>query len=146
MGTFNDARSNCLQVCQKDLRITISLTPFLKYSKTRTEQFKEHCNGGVNAASQCIIFGMATTHSISLSIHQVHQGRKIEMMFLLWVNDCFITGPEKNVNKEAKAFGRLFTITNETPDNALHEYAGCKIDDRTKEYIKLTQPVKIGRF
>ena len=67
------------------------------------------------------------------------------MMFLLWVDDCFITGPEKNVNEEAEAFGRLFTITDETPDNVLHEYVGCKID-RTKEYIKLTQPVKIGRF
>tara|TARA_B100000780_G_scaffold239015_1_gene180618 strand:- start:385 stop:4227 length:3843 start_codon:yes stop_codon:yes gene_type:complete len=67
------------------------------------------------------------------------------MMFLLWVDDCFITGPEKNVNEEAEAFGRLFTITDETPDNVLHEYVGCKID-RTKEYIKLTQPVKIDRF
>ena len=67
------------------------------------------------------------------------------MMFLLWVDDCFITGPEKNVNEEAEAFRRLFTITDETPDNVLHEYVGCKID-RTKEYIKLTQPVKIDRF
>ena len=35
------------------------------------------------------------------------------MMFLLWVDDCFITGPEKNVNEEAEAFERLFTITDE---------------------------------
>ena len=67
------------------------------------------------------------------------------MMFLLQVDICFITGPGKDTNKEAKAFGQLFSITDKTLDNALHKYVWCKID-LTKQFIKLTQLVKINRF
>jgi len=67
------------------------------------------------------------------------------IVLLLWVDDVMIAGKREDVISEAAAIGRLFDVTDESPDGKMVEYVGCMID-RTKEYIKMTQPIKIARF
>ena len=59
--------------------------------------------------------------------------------FLLWVDDCLVAGPEHLVKEEVEKFSKLFEVIDE---GNMHEYVGCKIE-RTKEYIKMTQPIKV---
>ena len=59
------------------------------------------------------------------------------IVFLLWVDDCLICGPQQFVQKEANEFSRLFDVTDETPDGNMTEYIGNKIE-RNDERIRLT--------
>jgi hypothetical protein len=63
-------------------------------------------------------------------------------IFLLWVDDCLIAGQPINVERETKEWRTLFDTTDE---GEMNEYVGCKIE-RTKDYIRLTQPVKVQRL
>jgi hypothetical protein len=64
------------------------------------------------------------------------------VIFLLWVDDCLITGQKEDVERETNDWRTLFDTTDE---GEMTEYVGCKIE-RTKEYIRLTQPVKVQRL
>ena len=63
-------------------------------------------------------------------------------MFLVWVDDCALIGPEHLIKKEQERFQSLFDTTDE---GNMKEYVGCKVT-RTNDSIKLTQPVKFHRF
>ena len=67
------------------------------------------------------------------------------IVFLLWVDDCLICGPQQFVKKKANEFSRLFDVTNEKPDGNLTEYVGNKIKQNDKR-IRLIQPTKIQHF
>ena len=64
------------------------------------------------------------------------------VVFLLWVDDCLVAGPEEVVIKETTKFRELYDTTDE---GIMDEYVGCSIE-RTDTYLKLTQPVKIQRL
>ena len=67
------------------------------------------------------------------------------LLFLLWIDDCLIIGQEEHVTKEVKRFCTLYETTDKIPDGNLTEYVGCRVE-RTKSFIRLTQPTKIRRF
>ena len=64
------------------------------------------------------------------------------LVFLLWTDDCLITGQRTNVEHKAKEFSKLYKVTDE---GNMEDYVECKIT-WTPEKIKFTQPVKILRF
>ena len=64
------------------------------------------------------------------------------IVFLLWVDDCFVVGPKQLVLEESMRFREVYDTTDE---GEADEYVGCKLT-QTKEYLKLTQPVKIRRL
>ena len=64
------------------------------------------------------------------------------VVFLLWVDDCLVAGPEQLVTENTTEFRKLYDTTDE---GEMTEYVGCKVE-RTFEQIRLTQPVKIKRL
>jgi hypothetical protein len=64
------------------------------------------------------------------------------IIFLLWVDDCLIAGQAHDVERETSDWRKLFDTTDE---GEMKEYVGCKVE-RTKDYIRLTQPVKVQRL
>jgi hypothetical protein len=64
------------------------------------------------------------------------------VIFLLWVDDCCITGPKDLVLKTVKEFTNLWDCKDM---GELKEYIRCKVE-RTRETIRFTQPVKVQRF
>ena len=64
------------------------------------------------------------------------------IVFLLWVDDCFVVGPNQLVLEELMRFREVY---NTTDKGEADKYVGCKLT-QTKEYLKLTQPVKIRRL
>ena len=64
------------------------------------------------------------------------------VIFLLWVDDCCITGPKNLVLKTVKEFTNLWDCKDL---GELKEYIGCRVE-RTPDWIRLTQPVKVQRF
>ena len=64
------------------------------------------------------------------------------VVFLLWVDNCLVAGPQGVVIKEATKFCELYDTTDE---GEMDEYVGCSIE-RNVSYLKMTQPVKIQRL
>ena len=64
------------------------------------------------------------------------------VVFLLWVDDCLVAGPQGVVIKESTKFRELYDTTDE---GEMDEYVGCSIE-RNESYLKMTQPVKIQRL
>ena len=64
------------------------------------------------------------------------------IVFLLWVDDCFVVGPKQLVLEESTRFRKVYDTTDEDESD---KYVSCKLT-QTKEYLKLTQPVKIRRL
>ena len=66
------------------------------------------------------------------------------IMWMSWVDDCFVCGPEGEVRKAKLEMGKEFDCEDL---GALEEYVGCKIDYNKKEgWIRFTQPVLIQSF
>ena len=64
------------------------------------------------------------------------------VIFLIWVDDCCISGHKHIVEKVVKKFTGMFDCKDL---GELTEYVGCKVE-RTRRWIRLTQPVKVQRF
>ena len=64
------------------------------------------------------------------------------VVFLLWVDDCLVAGPQGLVITETTKFRELYETTDE---GVMTEYVGCSIEWNDK-YLKMTQPVKIQRL
>ena len=64
--------------------------------------------------------------------------------FLLWVDNCLVVGPQVRVCNHGDTF--FVNYINDTADEGkMKEYVGCKIE-RTNEYLKMTQLVKVQRL
>ena len=63
------------------------------------------------------------------------------VLFILWVDDCCICNNKEAVLQAVKDFTRLWDCKDL---GELKEYVGYKVD-RTEEWIRFTQPVKIQR-
>jgi hypothetical protein len=70
------------------------------------------------------------------------QGRLV--LWLIWVDDCFIAGERLRVHTEKERMKQLF----ECDDiGEMTEYVGCKVEyNKEERYMKLTQPVMIQSF
>jgi hypothetical protein len=71
------------------------------------------------------------------------QGRLV--LWLIWVDICFIAGERLRVHTEKERMKQLF----ECDDiGEMTEYVGCKVEYNKEEerYMKLTQPVMIQSF
>ena len=64
------------------------------------------------------------------------------VIFLIWVDDCCISGHKHIVEKVVKKFTGMFDCKDL---GELTEYVGCKVE-RTRRWIRLTQPVKVQIF
>ena len=64
------------------------------------------------------------------------------VLFILWVDDCYICGDKELVLQAVKDFTSLWDCKDL---GELKEYVGCKVD-RTEQIIQFTQLVKIQRF
>ncbi|VEU33926.1 unnamed protein product [Pseudo-nitzschia multistriata] len=80
-----------------------------------------------NAAEPCVFFKWKAKQLV---------------VFVLWVDDCCISGPKELVLQEVKDFTGLWDCKDL---GELKEYVGCRVE-RTKDWIRLTQPVKVQRF
>jgi len=66
------------------------------------------------------------------------------VMWMSWVDDCFVCGPEAEVKKAKEEMKLEFDCDDL---GALQEYVGCKIDYNKEEgWIRFTQPVLIQSF
>ena len=63
-------------------------------------------------------------------------------VFILWIDNCLVAGPDDSVITETTKFRELYDTTDE---GIMNEYVGCKIE-RTNQYMKVTQPVKVQRL
>ena len=68
------------------------------------------------------------------------KGRLI--IWLLWVDDCLIAGPEEHVLEAKESMKELFDCDDV---GAMTEYVGCKVE-RDKQLVRLTQPVMLQSF
>ena len=83
------------------------------------------CN--LNEAEPCIFYKYVNVHMV---------------LFILWVDDCCICGNKQAVLQAVKDFASILDCKDL---GELKEYVGCKVD-RTEEWIRFTQPVKVQRF
>jgi hypothetical protein len=66
------------------------------------------------------------------------------VLWISWVDDCLIAGPESVVKKEKEKMKQLFDCDD---IGELQEYVGCKIvHDRAERSVKITQPVLLQSF
>jgi hypothetical protein len=61
------------------------------------------------------------------------------VIWLSWIDDCLVFGPEGEMRKEKKEFQERFECDDVGDVN---EYVGCKVN-QDEESIKFTQPVMI---
>ena len=66
------------------------------------------------------------------------------IMWMSWVDDCFVCGPDKLVKDAKEAMKKEFDCDDL---GALEEYVGCKIEyNRNDGWIRFTQPVLVQSF